>query len=63
VYVTLAGSAWWRRDEGAFATQPPGAVIHHPSGMPHAMRTTVAPMLALYVWCGADLTEKSRFTV
>ena len=62
VYVALAGTACWQRDRGAFAARPPGAVIHHPPHVPHAMRTTTEPMLALYVWCGADLAEKSRFT-
>ena len=62
VYVALAGTACWQRDRGAFTARPPGAVIHHPPRMPHAMRTTTEPMLALYVWHGADLAEKSRFT-
>jgi len=27
-------------------------VIHHASGVPHAMRAGMTPLLALYVWRG-----------
>ena len=59
VYIPLAGIALWQRGQDDFKSQPPGAVIHHSPGMPHAIRTSAEPLLALYVWCGADLTEKS----
>ena len=57
IYIPLAGTALWQRGQDDYKSQPPGTVIHHSPCMPHAIRTT-EPLLALYVWCGADLTEK-----
>lgn len=61
VYLPLSGTSLWQRDNADFAPLRPGAVIHHPPQMPHAMRTLSGPMLALYLWRGNDLSEKSTF--
>jgi mannose-6-phosphate isomerase-like protein (cupin superfamily) len=59
VYVVLAGNAYWRCGNEPWRKRPPGTVIYHPSDMPHSMRTSDEPLLALYVWHGGDLTQKS----
>lgn len=59
LYVVLSGTAWWRCAAGPWREQLPGAAIHHPSDVPHAMRTSGEPLLALYLWRGGDLTQKS----
>ena len=59
VYLVLAGTADWQRDDGPFRRLPPGALVHHPPQARHAMRTGAEPLLALYAWCGGDLTQKS----
>jgi hypothetical protein len=51
VYIPLNEAEWWRGD-GPWRGEPPGAVIHHPSNIPHATRTGVRPLLALYLWRG-----------
>ena len=61
LYIPLAGTAEWLRGEAPFAPVPSGVPIHHPSWMPHAMRTGAAPLLAFYLWRGGDLTQKSTF--
>lgn len=60
LYLPLAGTALWQRDDDAFTSRPPGTAIHHPAWMPHAMRTEADPLLALYLWRGGDLAAKSR---
>ena len=60
IYLPLSGVAAWQRGTEAWRERRPNAPIHHPSGMPHAMRTAREPLLALYLWRGGDLTEKSR---
>ena len=60
LYLPVAGTALWRRGEDAFVARLPGTPIHHPSFMPHAMRTEAEPMLALYLWRGGDLAAASR---
>ena len=60
LYLPLAGSAHWQRDGGDWTLRPPGVPIFHPSQVAHAMRTEKEPLLALYVWRGGDLTQKSR---
>lgn len=59
VYLPIHGVADWQRGAAAFAPVPVGQAIHHPSWMPHAMRTSVAPLAALYLWRGGDLAAKS----
>lgn len=59
IYVTMAGTAAWRKGEAAWAEVAPGNVIHHPPWMPHATRTAVEPLLAFYIWRGGDLQAKA----
>lgn len=59
VYLPIHGMAEWQRGEADFAPVPVGQAIHHPSWMPHAMRTGEEPLAALYLWRGADLAAKS----
>lgn len=59
IYLPLSGTALWRRDGDAWAERPPGQPIHHPPWLSHAMRTQAEPLLALYLWRGGDLAQKS----
>jgi hypothetical protein len=59
IYIPLAGTAAWLRGDEGFVKRAPGVVIHHPPHVPHAMRTGAEPLLALYLWRGGDLAEKS----
>lgn len=59
IYVVLSGTALWRCAEQCWSERRPGTVIHHASNVPHAMRTRDEPLLALYLWKGGDLTQKS----
>jgi hypothetical protein len=61
IYLPLAGTALWQRGDAAWRRRAPGRPIHHPPWMPHAMRTEVQPLLALYLWRGGDLAQRSRF--
>ena len=60
LYLPLAGHAFWRVARSDWRFRPPGTWIHHPSWVPHAMRTGAEPLLAAYVWRAGDLTAKSR---
>jgi hypothetical protein len=60
IYVTLSGEASWFQGDGVWRQRPPGTLIHHGSGEPHAMRTSIDPLLALYVWWGAGLAQTAR---
>jgi len=59
IYVPLSGIAEWAQGSDALQNRRPGELIHHPSGMPHAMKTGREPLLALYVWRAGNLTQKS----
>lgn len=50
VYYVLAGTADWQQGSGPFTPKPPGSLILHPSGVPHAMRTGDEPILAIFAW-------------
>lgn len=62
LYVPLTGGTEWRKGEGDFTPRAAGAVIHHPSNVNHAMRTGAEPLLALYIWRGGPLAQKSTIT-
>lgn len=62
IYIVLAGTADWSRGGEGWRRRMPGEVVHHASKIPHAMRTGAEPLLALYLWRGGDLAEKSRLT-
>lgn len=58
-YVVLLGTAAWQAGDAPWTAQPPGALVHHPSGVAHAMRTGAEPLLAAWLWTG-DLTAPAR---
>lgn len=62
IYVPVTGGTEWRMGEGGFRPRTAGEVIHHASNVNHAMRTGNEPLLALYVWRGGPLAQKSTVT-
>ncbi len=60
LYLVIAGRArWWAGTDGP-RVHPPGSLVLHRSGLPHATQTGADPLLALYTWRG-DLTSPSVF--
>lgn len=62
VYIPLTPGTEWRKGDGAFVARAAGETIHHPSSVSHAMRTGAEPLLALYLWRGGPLAQKSTVT-
>lgn len=60
LYLVISGTARWQAGEDAPRPNSPGALILHPSGVPHATETAAEPLLALYTWRG-DLASPSTF--
>jgi hypothetical protein len=60
VYVPLTGQTLWQRGNQDWACHTPGQPIYHASREPHAMRTEAVPLLALYLWRGGNLVQKSH---
>jgi mannose-6-phosphate isomerase-like protein (cupin superfamily) len=60
LYLVLAGTADWQKGAEPWQPMPPGTAIHHTPHQPHAMRTTAEPLLAMYLWWGADLAVHAR---
>jgi hypothetical protein len=58
--VPLTGQSLWQRSNQDWAYRASGLPIYHAARMPHAMRTETVPLLALYLWRGDNLTEKSH---
>jgi hypothetical protein len=59
VYIALTGGTEWRKGDGGFVRREAGEVIHHASNVNHAMRTGEEPLLAIYLWRGGPLAQKS----
>jgi len=62
IYVPLTGGAEWRMGDEAFRVRAAGQVVHHASNVSHAVRTGGEPLLALYLWRGGPLAQKSTVT-
>jgi len=60
IYVPLTGPTFWRRGNKDWELRTPCRPIYHASRVPHAMRTESVPLLALYLWRGTNLVEKSH---
>ena len=60
IYVPLTGPTFWRRGHKDWELRTPCRPIYHASRVPHAMRTQSVPLLALYLWRGTNLVEKSH---
>ncbi|NTF42311.1 dimethylsulfonioproprionate lyase family protein [Rhizobium rhizogenes] len=59
IYIPLTDGSQWSKDGQPFLSRWSGKVIHHPSNIRHAMRTEAMPLLALYLWRGGPLAQKS----
>lgn len=59
IYIPLTGGTEWRKGGGDFVRRVAGEVIHHPSNINHAMRTRDEPLLAIYLWRGGPLAQRS----
>ena len=60
VYVPLTGPTLWQCGDQDWVDRTPGRPIYHASRVWHAMRTESVPLLALYLWRGGNLVQKSR---
>lgn len=60
VYVPLSSQALWKQGNGTWVSRPSGVPIYHKSWVTHGMRTESTPLLALYLWRGGDLSQKSH---
>lgn len=59
-YLVIAGTALWQAGRRQAVARPPGSLILHPSGMPHATTTEAEPMLAVFTWHG-DIASPSVY--
>jgi hypothetical protein len=59
VYVPLTGKTLWLKGDQDWTYRTPGLPVYHASWEMHAMRTETVPLLALYLWRGGDLAQKS----
>jgi len=60
IYVPLSEPTYWIKDEDDWVSPPLGEPIYHSAWLAHGMRTAATPLLALYLWRGGDLTQKSH---
>lgn len=59
VYVPLTGGSLWRMGDGPFRERGAGEIVHHRSNVSHAMKTLGEPLVALYLWRGGPLDQRS----
>jgi hypothetical protein len=62
IYIPLTEGSMWSKDGSAFQPRAAGELIHHPSDIGHAMQTRTEPLVALYLWRGGPLAQKSKIS-
>lgn len=62
LYIPLSGSTCWRMGGEPFRLRSAGEIVHHASNVSHAMRTGNEPLLALYLWRGGPLAQRSTIS-
>ncbi|MEJ6784555.1 dimethylsulfonioproprionate lyase family protein [Aminobacter sp. Piv2-1] len=62
LYVPLTGGTEWRMGDAAYRMRWADEVVHHATNVDHAMRTGTEPLLALYLWRGGPLAQRSTIT-
>lgn len=60
VYVALSSQALWIKGNGEWTLRQRGIPIYHEPWIAHGMRTGSEPLLALYLWHGKYLDQKSH---
>ena len=61
LYIPLTSQTLWSKDGSEHVLRGSGEIITHQSNEHHAMKTDIAPLLALWVWRGGDLRQKPDF--
>lgn len=59
LYFPISGTADWYHENYGWQSKSPGNSIYHASNIKHSMRTNGQPLLALYIWRGGNLVQKS----
>jgi len=62
MYIPLSSDqdVFWVKSDDAWVSRAVGRPIYQKSGMIHGMKTSLSPLLALSVWYGGNLAQKSR---
>ncbi len=60
VYLPLTGPTFWKMGDDGWENRPIGDPLYHRSWLTHSMRSESVPLLALYLWHGGNLVQKSR---
>jgi hypothetical protein len=60
IYVPLSSQSLWKKGDDSWKYRKEGIPIYHESWVGHGMKTESAPLLALYLWRGGNLTQKSH---
>ena len=58
-YIPLSGPTQWKYNNNGWVSRKAGVPVFHEPWMPHAIKTDAVPLLAIYLWRGGDLTQKS----
>ena len=60
VYIPLSSNSLWIQGDDDWISRPSSVSIYHRSLLSHGMWTGNSPLLALYLWRGGNLTQKSH---
>ena len=60
IYVPMVSQTLWRQGNNPWISRPCSVPVYHKSWQTHGMQTQSDSMLALYLWRGGNLVQKSN---
>lgn len=60
IYVPFNSEALWSQGQDDWVSRQRGVPLYHKPWMTHGIRTGSTPLLALYLWRGGNLAQKSH---
>ena len=60
IYIPFSSQSLWVQGNGDWMPRQASVPIYHRSWLTHGMRSESTPLLALYLWRGGDLAQKSH---
>ena len=61
IYYPMTDTGLWSQDNGEYETKKAGEIVYHEPNEHHALKVPENPLLAIWIWRGGNLAQKSDY--
>jgi len=61
MYYPMTGTGLWSQDNSDYEPKKAGELVYHEPNEHHALNVPNDPLLAIWIWRGGDLAQKSNY--